>query len=103
MPPYYFDLRDGDELAVDEEGAEMANLPAVQMEAARSLVDMAGHATWTKADSVFGHPMAVEVRDENGLVLQGKCVSDNRTGSNGLMPRQVPGLHKFTFIHLARN
>ena len=72
MPRYYFDLRDGDELAVDEEGAEMANLHAVQMEAARSLVDMARHAIWTKADSVFGHPMAVEVRDENGPVLQAK-------------------------------
>ena len=29
MPRYYFDLRDGDEIAVDEEGAEMANLHAV--------------------------------------------------------------------------
>jgi hypothetical protein len=72
MPRYYFDLRDGNEIAVDEEGAEMANLYAVQMEAARSLVDMARHAIWTKADGVLGRPMAVEVRDENGPVLQAK-------------------------------
>jgi len=72
MPRYYFDLREGDELAVDDEGAEMANLHAVQMEAARSLVDMVRHAIWTKADSMFGHRMAVEVRDENGPVLQAK-------------------------------
>jgi uncharacterized protein DUF6894 len=58
-------LRDGDEIAVDEEGAEMANLHAVQTEAARSLVDMARHANWTKADGMFGRPMAVEVRDES--------------------------------------
>jgi len=42
------------------------------MEAARSLVDMARHAIWTKADGMFGRPMAVEVRDENGPVLQAK-------------------------------
>ena len=72
MPRYYFDLREGDELAVDEEGAELTNLQAVQMEAVRSLVDMARHTIWTKADCIFGHPMAVEVRDENGPVLQAK-------------------------------
>jgi hypothetical protein len=58
-------LRDGDEIAVDEEGAEMANLHAVQTEAARFLVDLARHAIWTKADGMFGRPMAVEVRDES--------------------------------------
>ena len=72
MPRYYFDLREGDELAVDEEGLEMATLQTVQMEAARSLVDMARQAIWTKAETVLGHRMAIEVRDENGPVLQAK-------------------------------
>jgi hypothetical protein len=72
MPRYYFDLREGDELAVDEEGLEMATLQTVQIEAARSLVDMAKHAIWTKAEAVLGHRMAIEVRDENGPVLQAK-------------------------------
>jgi hypothetical protein len=72
MPRYYFDLRDNDELAVDDEGLELSTLQAVQIEAARSLVDMAKHAIWTKADTVFGHRMAIEVRDGDGPVLQAK-------------------------------
>ena len=73
----------------------MANLHAVQMEAARSLVDMARHAIWTKADSVFGHPMAVEVRDETC-----QAVGPARTGECLV---RWPNLHMFTFVHLARN
>ena len=72
MPRYYFDLRDNDELAVDEEGLELPTVQAVQIEAARSLVDMAKHAIWTKAETVLGHRMAIEVRDENGPVLRAK-------------------------------
>jgi hypothetical protein len=48
MPRYYFDLREDGELAVDEEGLELPTLQAVQIEAARSLVDMARHAVWQK-------------------------------------------------------
>jgi hypothetical protein len=40
MPRYYFDLLDGDVLALDEEGLELSDLRAVQAEAAKSLVDM---------------------------------------------------------------
>jgi uncharacterized protein DUF6894 len=36
MARYYFDLRDGDQLAVDEEGMELPIMQAVQVEAARS-------------------------------------------------------------------
>jgi hypothetical protein len=72
MTRYYFDLRDNGELAVDEEGLELPNLQAVQIEAARSLVDMAKHAIWTKADTVLDHRMAIEVRDESGPVLEAK-------------------------------
>ncbi|WP_371817848.1 hypothetical protein [Bradyrhizobium sp. CCBAU 53421] len=37
MERYYFDLRDGCGLAIDEEGLEMPNLAAVQEEAVRAL------------------------------------------------------------------
>jgi len=72
MPRYYFDIRDADELAVDEEGLELPSLKAVQTEAARSLADMAKHAVWTSAETMLGHRMAIEVRDDNGPVLQAK-------------------------------
>ncbi len=66
MPRYYFDLRDGDALAMDEEGLELLNLEAAQEEAALSLADMT-------RDALRGYPshgMAVEVRDDTGPLLQ---------------------------------
>jgi hypothetical protein len=45
---------------------------SVQIEAARSLVDLAKDAVWTTAATVLGHRMAIEVRDESGPVLQAK-------------------------------
>jgi hypothetical protein len=72
MPRYYFDLRDNEELAVDEEGMELPTLQAVQIETARSLVDIAKHAIWTKAESVLRHRMAIEVRNGTGPVLQAR-------------------------------
>jgi hypothetical protein len=72
MPRYYFDIRDADELAVDVEGLELSTLKAVQAEAARSLVEMAQHAVWTSAETMLGHQIAIEVRDENGPVLEAK-------------------------------
>jgi hypothetical protein len=41
MRRYYFDLREGDDLAPDEEGLELPSIEQVQEEAARSLADMA--------------------------------------------------------------
>ena len=38
---YYFDLRDGNGLAPDEEGVELPDIESVQEEAALSLADMA--------------------------------------------------------------
>ena len=68
MARYYFDLVDSDGLVVDDEGREIEGLQNVQIEAARSLIDMA-------RDSLMGTaPFAVEqlsiqVRDESGRVL----------------------------------
>ena len=69
MPRYYFDLRDGVELAVDEEGLELNSLQSVQAEAAKSLADMARDAVHSST-STNAHSMAIEVRDEIGPVMQ---------------------------------
>jgi len=45
-------------------------MQSVQIEAACSLVDLAKDAVWTTAATGLGHQMAIEVRDENGPVLQ---------------------------------
>jgi hypothetical protein len=73
MPRYYFDLRDGDELAVDEEGVELRDTDLVQEEAARSLADMARDAVRrTTRNRELNHRMAIEVRDDHGPVMQVK-------------------------------
>jgi Domain of unknown function (DUF6894) len=69
MKRYYFDLRDDDSLAVDEEGLELPGIQAVQEEAARSLVDMTKSAV-AALQSSSGRHMAIEVRDDTGPVLQ---------------------------------
>jgi ATP dependent DNA ligase-like protein/uncharacterized protein DUF6894 len=45
----YFDLREGDDIAPDEEGMELT-IEAVQEEAPRALADM---ASWSESDSHF--------------------------------------------------
>jgi hypothetical protein len=73
MRRYYFDLREGDELAVDEEGVELRNMDLVQEEAARSLADMARDAVrWPAHDRNVNRQMAIEVRDDHGPVMQVK-------------------------------
>lgn len=72
MPRYFFDITDAGKFAKDDEGLELPDLRAVQVEAARSLADMARHVIWANAETVQGHRMAIEVRDENGPVLQAK-------------------------------
>jgi hypothetical protein len=74
MMRYYFDLRDGDELAPDEEGMELGSMERVQQEAAKTLADMV-------RDTVLEHlspkgfaarRMAIEVRTDYGPVLQAR-------------------------------
>jgi hypothetical protein len=40
MKRYYFDIRDGDKLVVDEEGMELPDVEAAQEVAARTLADL---------------------------------------------------------------
>jgi hypothetical protein len=72
MLRYYFDLRDGDALVEDEEGIELPDIESVQEEATRSLVDMAKDMVRGNGDSSPWHRMVIEVRDDNGPVLQAK-------------------------------
>jgi hypothetical protein len=69
MPRYYFDLREGDDLAPDEEGLELPSIERVQEEAARSLADLARDAVRRNLDRA-AHQMAIEVRDDNGPVYR---------------------------------
>jgi hypothetical protein len=77
---YYFDLRDGEEVAVDDEGVELSSLQAVQEEAALSLADMARNAIPAQLNDGAYHLMAIEVRDESGPVLRVRltCEFDRR-------------------------
>ena len=61
MPRYYFDIRDGDELIPDEEGMDLPDLKAAEIEAAHSLLGMAKDA----AHRHDRHQMAIEVRLTN--------------------------------------
>ena len=70
MKRYFFDLRDGDVLAPDEEGIELPDIESVQEEAALSLADMAHHADRTEHKHSAGHRMAIEVRDDSGPVFK---------------------------------
>lgn len=71
MARYYFDLRDGDELIVDEEGLELRDTRAVQREAALSVSGFArdGVGRFNGAQSL---QMAIAVRDEHGPVMEVK-------------------------------
>jgi hypothetical protein len=53
MKRYFFDIRDGDEVALDEEGMVLSDIQAVQ--AARSLADIAKDAACGSSSQGIGH------------------------------------------------
>lgn len=61
---YYFDIRDDDGLAIDEEGLEFDTQLEAEIEAARSLAHMA------KDFADIRQNIAVEVRTDAGSVFQ---------------------------------
>jgi hypothetical protein len=69
MHRYYFDLRDDRGLFVDDEGLHCRDLKAVQIEAARTLADMARDAVHATTNPP-PHMMSIEVRDDGGPVMQ---------------------------------
>ena len=70
MTRYFFDVSDGDNIALDEEGMELPHVQAAQEEAARSLADMVRD----KFSSEAFPRMAVKVRDCYGPVVEAKFV-----------------------------
>ena len=68
MPRYYFDFMDSGGLLVDDEGRELGDLQAVQIEAARSLIDMARDSLLDAAAGLIDR-IAVQVRDDAGPVM----------------------------------
>jgi hypothetical protein len=67
---YFFDIRDGQDLLLDEEGMEFPDLEAAFREAARSLADIS-----SKGSRNVGAGMAVVVRDDNGTVVLDTALS----------------------------
>jgi hypothetical protein len=65
VPRYYFDIRENNEIAVDEQGLELPDLKSAEVEAAHSLGDMAKNMP----DGVDGHHMAIEVRTDVGPIF----------------------------------
>jgi hypothetical protein len=74
MHRFYFDLRDGDSLAVDDEGTELPDRKTAQEDAARSLAAMARNVIQAKAANALCRATAIEVRDDGGPVLQAKLI-----------------------------
>lgn len=70
MARYYFDLRDGEDFAPDEEGIELATIERVQEEAARSLADFVRDAARHEEQTGNVRHTAIEVRDDHGPVMQ---------------------------------
>jgi hypothetical protein len=66
MKRYYFDLRDEDGIAVDDEGIELPDMDAVQKEAA---VTIAAVARDVSTRPIVDSEAAVEVRDDTGAVM----------------------------------
>lgn len=66
MPHYYFDIRDGGTLTVDEEGLTLADQRAAEIEAALSLADTAKDLVPSASTS----SLAIEVRDEDGPIFR---------------------------------
>jgi hypothetical protein len=70
MPRYYFDIRENDELAVDEEGLELPDNRHAEIEAAQSLADMAK----SMPGGIDCHHMSIEVRTGAGALFRASLV-----------------------------
>jgi hypothetical protein len=86
MPRYYFDIREGENIAPDEEGLELPSIERVQEEAARSLADVARDAVRKNHDGA-GRQMAIEVRDDDGPVLVKFTFEIDRHSPKPVRPR----------------
>ena len=69
MPRYYFDIVDGQGLIPDDEGIEMADQRSAEIEAAKSLAEMARDTA-----PIGRHQMSIEVRTDKGPVFQASFI-----------------------------
>jgi hypothetical protein len=58
MPRYYFDFDHPEHYSIDEEGTELADIPAAQVEAAQAA------AEWLKDNATVDAEISVQVRDD---------------------------------------
>ncbi|WP_244068257.1 DUF6894 family protein [Bradyrhizobium sp. Ce-3] len=65
MKRYFFDIREDDELAVDEEGILLPDIEAAEIEAAKSLADVVRD----RAIANRSRQVTIEVRDESGAIV----------------------------------
>ena len=71
---YFFDLREDNQVAIDDEGIDFPSLEAAQHEAALSLADLAHALVRTNGINGIPQSAAVHVRDKNGPVLKAHFV-----------------------------
>lgn len=76
MSRYYFDMREANAIAPDEEGLELPSIEAAQVEAAQALADMARDTVPSLCSNSAGRQISIEVRDDDGPVLRAKLVID---------------------------
>lgn len=62
MPVFYFDLRDGEVFVKDNEGLDLPDIEAAQIEAAEFLAD-AITDIWMRPARSTGYSMSMEVRN----------------------------------------
>jgi hypothetical protein len=67
---YFFDLREGDQVALDDEGIDFPSVELAQQEATLSLANLARDLVLTNGRNGITQSMAVNVRDKNGPVLK---------------------------------
>lgn len=70
MAVFYFDIHSGNELSIDDEGMELRDVLAAQVEAARALAVFA--QAEMGLEDARGQQMAVWVRDAHGTVMEVK-------------------------------
>ena len=69
MACYYFDLHEGSEFTIDEEGLELRDTKAVQKEAALAVSGFARDSV-ARCSGTRSRRMAILVRDEHGPVME---------------------------------
>jgi hypothetical protein len=72
MSLYYFDLRNRDEFAPDEEGTELPSMDEVENEAAYALSDMLREAVRETDGNPIARDLMIEVREGGGSVLHAR-------------------------------